>query len=174
MKTNDSTYYYKYVSDSYEVIKGIFYDKKIRFTQPWAFNDPLEFNPMFNFTVDSINAYVGYKINGYPMYSLEEFTRMLLKELRINEAGIFSLTSNKDSFAMWNIYANGHKGFLLEFYPNFNEHPVLRPIDKSEFYIVKPVKYVSKNYVNINEIIRSDNLKSLYVSLNVSSSLLTL
>ena len=83
-----------------------------------------------------------------------------LIEFRANESGILSLTTNKESFDMWNMYSNGHKGFLLEFYPNFNEQPSLRTIDKKEFYLIKPVKYVKENYVNINEVIKSHNLKS--------------
>lgn len=39
--------YFKYLSDDSRVIKGIFEDQKIRFTQPRALNDPLEFSPTF-------------------------------------------------------------------------------------------------------------------------------
>lgn len=152
--------YYKYLSDSDEIIQSIFNDHKIRFTQPWAFNDPFEFNSKLNFTVNSINPESGYEINDFILPSLELFTRIHLIESEINNFGILSLTSDAKSFDMWNLYSNGHKGFLIEFYKNFNEHPCMRSKYEDEFYIVKPVKYLKKNNININEIIKAKNLNN--------------
>ncbi len=39
----------KYISDSDSLIRSIFKNHNIRFTQPLALNDPLEFNPTIKF-----------------------------------------------------------------------------------------------------------------------------
>ena len=41
--------FFKYCGDDPKVLRGIFKDQAIRFTQPRALNDPLEFNPTMRF-----------------------------------------------------------------------------------------------------------------------------
>ena len=91
---------FKYVSDSSKVIDGIFRDHKIRFTQPAALNDPLEFNPVIRFDSEDDN-YKCYKYGGVTMPSIHDWEYINLIESRINKFGILSLTDNPYSFEMW-------------------------------------------------------------------------
>jgi hypothetical protein len=113
----------KYCSDNKEVINGIFEDHRIRFTQPWAMNDPLEFNPSIRFK--SENKYFWLRYDQVLFPSEEWWVRSHLIERWINAFGILSLTKVYDSFDMWSRSANGHKGFLLCLKGNFNEHPCM-------------------------------------------------
>jgi hypothetical protein len=93
------TTYLKYCSDDPRVINGIFNEKKIRFTQPWALNDPLEFNPSIRSHPDhNIHAY--YEFDGCTFPSEELFFRVQIVESQINNYGILSLTKALDSFDM--------------------------------------------------------------------------
>ena len=115
------TGYFKYCSDDPRVINGIFRDHKIRFTQPAALNDPLEFDPIIRFENNGAN-YNWFSLNGIPLPSEESRLRHRLIEQQINAFGVLSLTKNPDSFDMWSRYANGHKGFLIEFKSDLNKH----------------------------------------------------
>ena len=43
---------FKYSTDSPKILEDLFRKNKIRFTQPAALNDPLEFNPYIRFDSD--------------------------------------------------------------------------------------------------------------------------
>ncbi|HKJ32841.1 MAG TPA: DUF2971 domain-containing protein [Balneolales bacterium] len=141
---------YKYIANNKDIIKGLFYNNKIRFTQPWALNDPLEFNPIIT-TNNVDDIYSHYDFDGVDLYSLVQFYRLGMIEPFINKFGILSLTENSESFDMWNIYANGHKGFCLGFKDNFMQHPYL--INKNNHsYKLEKVNYVDDFSININEL----------------------
>ena len=116
--------YFKYCSNDSEVLKGIFKHQKIRFTQPRALNDPLEFNPTMRFH-DSEAKYQLYDVNGISFPSIELFFRVQVIESQINAYGILSLTKIPNSFDMWSQYANGHRGFVIELKDGFWCHPCI-------------------------------------------------
>ncbi|MBI5962446.1 MAG: DUF2971 domain-containing protein [Chloroflexi bacterium] len=142
--------YFKYCSDDPNVIKGIFRDHKIRFTQPWGMNDPLEFNPALQF-VDSKVAHQGYDLNGFFLPSIDLFYRIQVIESLINAYGILSLTTQPLSFDMWSRYANGHKGFVLVFMPDFYLHQCMKSKDDKQ-NIFREVQYVENQALNIEEL----------------------
>jgi len=142
--------YVKYCSDDDRVIKGIFEDHKIRFTQPWALNDPLEFNPTIKFKNSA--KYHWFRYDGIVFPSEEWWVRIHLIERRINEFGILSLTKIWDSFDMWSRYANGHKGFLLALKSNFNEQSCMLSPDGRP-YPVEEVDYVREYVVDMEELV---------------------
>lgn len=141
---------FKYVSDSPEVVDGIFRDHKIRFTQPAAMNDPLEFNPAIRFNSDG-DDYKTYSYRGVNMPSIHEWHRINLIESRINKFGILSLTDNPFSFEMWCHYANGHRGFLIEFNIPDKTKPLVQLLEGVNLRAHK-VKYVKDYVINIDQL----------------------
>ncbi len=143
--------FFKYCSDDERVIRGLFKDHKIRFTQPAALNDPLEFNPIIRFEHNGSN-YTRYVFDGIMFPSEELRLHGQLIESQLNVFGILSLTKVPDSFDMWSRYANGHKGFLIELKPDFNKHSCMLSRDGPE-YPVMEVTYVDEYAVNIDELV---------------------
>jgi len=142
--------FFKYCSDNEDVIEGLFKKHKIRFTQPAALNDPLEFNTIIRFNYNGSN-YRWFSLNEIPLPSEEFRLRLRLIEQQINSFGILSLTKIPDSFDMWSRYANGHKGFLIELKSDFNKHScMLSPANK--VYPVREVRYVDEYSINIDEL----------------------
>jgi len=139
--------YFKYFSDL--LIDKIFNKKTIRFSQPWIMNDPLEFNPIIKF--HEKNEYDSYNLHGIIMPSMNDWFRIQLIESKVNDYGILSLTKNPYSYTMWNHYGNGHKGFLVEFKNNFNEHDSFKSKD-NDIYPVKKVDYVEEFIIDISKI----------------------
>ncbi len=140
----------KYCSDDDRVIKGIFEDHKIRFTQPRALNDPLEFRPIIKFR--NARNYQWFRYDGLDFPSEEWWVRFNLIEQRIDRFGILSLTKVWDSFDMWSRYANGHKGFLLCLKSDFNEQACMRSA-ASEVYPVQGIDYVDEYAIDMEEVV---------------------
>lgn len=146
----DFSSFFKYCSDNEAVIKGLFQDNKIRFTQPYALNDPLEFNPTLKFSDE--NAHSVFELDGILLPSIEMFYRVQVIESQINAFGILSLTKNPFSFEMWARYANGHKGFMLELEPGFYKHTCMKSKNGHE-YSVKQVEYVDEYILDIEKLV---------------------
>ena len=142
---------FKYCSNSPEVIAGLFENQKIRFTQPYALNDPFEFNPAIRFHSDE-NDYRHYEYDGVTFPSNYLWNWLNLIESRINAFGILSLTENPFSYVMWSHYANGHKGFLIEFDVRNKSKPTLELEQNSPLPIYR-VRYVSTNTVNLDKMV---------------------
>jgi len=143
--------YFKHCSDSDDVLKGIFEDQKIRFTQPRALNDPLEFNPIMHFH-NSNAVHHRYELEGIELPSKEMFYRVQMIESQVNRFGILSLTKVPDSFDLWTQYANGHRGFVIEFQPDFASRPCMRSGTGSE-YPVRKVEYVDDYAINLDDLV---------------------
>ena len=143
--------YFKYFSDDDIVFESIFTHQKIRFTQPRAFNDPLEFYPSLRFHDDKGN-YQFFNFNGITFPSVELFYRVQIIESQINSYGILSLTKIPDSFDMWSQYANGHKGFVIEFKPDFSHFSVMKSKSGKE-YPIKEVNYVDDYVLNLDDLV---------------------
>jgi len=147
---------FKYVSDAPKVVDGIFRDHKIRFTQPAALNDPLEFNPAIRFDSDGDN-FKSFEYRGIKMPSIHGWEYINLIESRINKFGILSLTDNPYSFEMWCHYANGHKGFLIEFNIPDKTKPTLQLLEEVNLRVHK-VRYVKDYTINMDRLYRGGNL----------------
>ncbi|MBE9482749.1 MAG: DUF2971 domain-containing protein [Chloroflexi bacterium] len=146
--------YFKYCSDNPDVIKGIFKDKGIRFTQPRALNDPLEFNPTMRFS-GSRDYYQLYDLNGYLFPSIEGFFRVQIIDSQINKFGILSLTKIPNLFDMWSQYANGHRGFIIEFKGEFWRNQCMKS-KTGIAYPVKKVEYVEEYTLNLDELVNEN------------------
>ena len=146
---------FKYVSDSPKVVDSVFRDHKIRFTQPAALNDPLEFNPAIRFDSEDDN-YKRYKCGSVTMPSRQDWEYFNLIEPKINKFGILSLTDNPYSFEMWCHYANGHKGFLIEFKIPDKTKPTLQLLEGTNLRVHK-VKYVKDYMINLDRLCRGGN-----------------
>lgn len=143
--------YFKYFSDHDKVMEGIFKYQKIRFTQPRAFNDPLEFNPTLRFH-DNRSNYQIYDLDGIIFPSVQSFLRVQIIESQINAYGILSLTKIPDSFDMWSQYANGHRGFVIEFKEDFYRHPLMKSKTGDE-YPVRKVEYVDDYAIYLDDLV---------------------
>ncbi len=145
----------KYISDSPSVISGIFESHKIRFTQPVALNDPLEFNPTIKY--HSINTqYTKYSLNGILLPSADDWFRIKYIINQINLYGILSLTRIPDSFSMWNLYSNGHKGAVLVLKPDFYKNPcMLSPAGES--YKLEKVTYEDEYSFKLDDVAPDEN-----------------
>lgn len=120
---------YKYVTPNRI---DIFKNKTIRFTQVMELNDPFESEPYykdykpknpFKLLSDLSNILNHYKNTGEPLR--EKIKEYEEERKRINKDDIYrflndrivglSLTENKDNLLMWSLYANDHKGLMIEF-----------------------------------------------------------
>ena len=144
---------FKYVSGSSNVVDGIFVNHKIRFTQPAALNDPLEFNPAIRFDSEDSN-FRKFVCCGITMPSIHDWYRLNLIESRINNYGLLSLTDNPFSFEMWCHYANGHKGILIEFNIANKAKPELEILEGKHLRAHK-VRYVKDYHINIDQLERN-------------------
>ncbi len=146
--------HFKYCSDKPEVIDGIFNRQVIRFTQPRALNDPLEFSPTMRFK-DAKARYRSYDLNGVHLPSVEFFFRVQIIESQVNAYGILSLTKIPNSFDMWSHYANGHRGFVLEFKDQFWQHHSMKSKMGAEYPVGK-VEYVEDYSINLENLADSN------------------
>lgn len=145
----------KYVSDDLRVIDGIFKSKKIRFTQPSALNDPLEFNPTIKY--QNINTqYNMYSLNGVLLPSADEHFKRKYILNQINQFGILSLTKIPDSFDMRNRYANGHKGIVIVFKEKFENDKTMHS-STGEQLPLKEAEYVEEYCLNLNDLKPNSN-----------------
>ena len=145
--------HFKYVSDDSYVLKSIFIDKNIRFTQPAALNDPLEFNPVLHFRDNK--KYTRYIFQGVEVLSFHDIQHLNLIEKLYNKYGVLSLTKNPFDHRMWNQYANGHKGILIELEPDFLSNSCFHYQNKKP-EIIK-VKYVKDYKINMDKYIIGDS-----------------
>lgn len=125
-----------------ERLKAILHENKIWFSDPSKLNDSFEFRPKFE-TAKTENEkkefrnWINetYKRNGMNREERRKETRQKFKELQRNPAplrdlyrnilgsySIYCLTEDPKSILMWAYYADGHKGYCLEFSPSRNRH----------------------------------------------------
>lgn len=152
--------YCKYVSNNVDVLKGIFVDKKIRFTQPAVLNDPIDCNPILSVVPCDFGEHTVFVVDGVVMPSTYLWYHIQLVESRINEFGILSLTKNPVSFDMWSKYANGHKGCVIELSQDFNQNPAFQS-NEHEAYPLVPVTYVDFFAIDIRECTDTNGFFSL-------------
>jgi len=147
--------FFKYFSDDDNVLRGIFLDGRIRFTQPAALNDPLEFNPVIRFRRGK-GKYTRYVFDGIRFPDQHYWTYHQLILSQVDNFGILSLTTDPNNFDMWSRYANGHQGFLVEFKDGFNEHPCMRGRN-GEVYDIRHVDYTPDYAYDVEDLIDEHN-----------------
>lgn len=140
--------FFKYCSNT--LIDAYLAKKTIRFTQPIQLNDPLELTPIIRTGHDQEDT--KFIVNGVKMPSAVEWYRLMLVESQKKYYGILSLTKDPQSFAMWNYYANGHKGFLIELKEDFNENEKFKSYN-NEIYPIKEVNYFPIFEFNLLDIV---------------------
>ena len=152
----------KYLSDDDKVIDGLFQNRKIRFSQPWILNDPVEVNPVIklSFGKDRTN-YTHFTYRGIRLPSYRDQVYMNLIEARYNRYGILSLSKDLFNYDMWNHYANAHKGFIIDFKQNLDEKKcfhsaalfsgLVNYVEKYEITVKEPIDergFVTYDYLN--------------------------
>lgn len=156
IEEREYTTYFKYCSDNKKVIKGIFENHKIRFSQPCVLNDPLEFNPAI-IVNNNGNLYRWFRCKGIIYPSYERVLKHHLIDSQINSFGILSLTKKPSSYDMWSMYANGHKGFLIELKGDFNKHSCMKS-KNGNMYLIRQVIYVEEYAINIDEFTNNEGV----------------
>lgn len=101
------------------LLKYIFEDKTLRFTNPLTFNDPFELKPNIKQLVNDKKHLVVdmFSENLNESGQAHKFHYASINNI-LNNIGILSLSGNKDNLVMWAHYANSHKGIVLEFERN--------------------------------------------------------
>lgn len=153
---NEFPTYFKYFSDNSKAIDSIFLKHKIRFTQPAALNDPLEYNPQIDFGQSSINLNQRYKYKGDILPSFKDLGRIQLIEQFYNEFGILSLTKQPLNYKMWNYYSNGHRGIVLELKESFLQSPCFLSPSRQPLEVIK-VNYVEDFKVDFQDYVNGFN-----------------
>lgn len=136
--------YFKYVSDDEKVLSGIFKHGKIRFTQPAALNDPIEYRPDIDFGEENAHSRTRYQYEGELIPSFKDLVEIQNIHRFYNQFGVLSLTKQPFNYGMWCQYANGHKGIVIELNRDFLKHPCFLYKDRAPLKIYK-VCYVD-NY----------------------------
>jgi len=144
---------YKYVTpERVDILSG----KRIRFTPPPFFNDPLESSPVLNFDIGPEEwrriGEIEQETLGLPeelferVCDTEQIARhmpavldMMVSMLQ-RGVGVLSLTERPDNLVMWAHYADLHRGFVLGFN---STHPWFEASDKFRVNILAKVRYAN-------------------------------
>jgi hypothetical protein len=138
----------KYIPNKEEIIKGLFEKNIIRFTQPWALNDPLEASPELRVNIKGLgDLNVRYRIDNITIPSYKELLYLNIVEARYNRYGVLSLSRNIYNYDMWNLYANAHKGFIIDFKQGIDEKNSFN----SNALFSGLVKYVKKVELKVDQ-----------------------
>jgi hypothetical protein len=131
---------YKYFSKA-KYAECIFRHNELYFRNPKTFNDPFDCNPMLTSKRDfNEEDYVKFACQECPdnerqscevqagkIYptidknqKIKEFNEIIKKDLErsINEIRVLCLSENYNDILMWSHYADGHRGFVLQFDTN--------------------------------------------------------
>ena len=150
------THIYNKDNQKINIMKYIFEDNTLWFSNPLNFNDPFELKPHIeqlvsdekHMVVDMVSSHFNANKQAHEVHYA---TAMPL----LNNIGILSLSGNKEQLAMWAHYADNHKGLVLEFNKNhwFFKHFKLPSYARILHYLEK-VTYIPKNNrksINSNE-----------------------
>lgn len=159
---------YKYVHpDRVDILeKG-----NIRFTQPYALNDPFDSNPNYNLFRKSVvkRTQALLKDRGRNLSAItfanaqigiiEQSRRLLdvMKRELNNDFAILSLTQNKNNLLMWSHYADSHRGFVLGFDSDhhfFSKEPprVMTPLSEVKYSDQRPIVPVFEEVTSSHDV----------------------
>jgi hypothetical protein len=159
MRYPNVRYLYKYCAYNLNSL-FILINRKIWFSDPESFNDPFDCKYKFKKEVDRIefekygnehdpermrrlNSIIG-KDEEEKVYN--EIYNRIAQEVskRLKEAGVFCLSNNNDNILMWSHYADGHKGFCIEFERCNDRDNELGNYDRTI-----PVEYIRHDYEKV-------------------------
>ena len=161
--------YFKLDAKNKKKIERIFTHNEIYFASPMRFNDPFDcrVHASFDATDDDWEEYLnGVLKERHPEWEYHErqtFVDQLIRggwredpgtkqkgvndvQEAVNKIGVFCLTEVRDDILMWSHYADGHKGFCLQ----FNINPKLYPFGEMLFQVQYTSSYpqitITKNH----------------------------
>jgi len=124
-------------------------DNRIRFTQPLALDDPFEFRPDVTFGEDDRKGIIAMAPPGTSearkaaaaLEGIKKKPRQMSRWVEASSSlfGLLCLAQSPRSLAMWSYYAEGHRGFVIEFDP---AHEFFREGDGSSG--LRRVKYTKR------------------------------
>ena len=150
------THIYNKNNEKIDILKYIFEDKTLWFSNPLNFNDPFELKPNIkclvndekHMVVDMVSSYFNANNQAHKIYY------DTIKPI-LNNIGILCLSGDKKHLAMWAHYANNHKGLVLEFEKN---HLFFRNLKLPEYTeVLHPLERViyipkeNRKSINSNE-----------------------
>jgi hypothetical protein len=164
---------YKYCNldaKSREWIQRIFTSNELYFSSPQQFNDPFDcrVQASFDATDDDWEDYLdGMLKERYPEWDYNErstLVRQLISggwredpgtkqkfvndlQSSVNKIGVFCLSEARDNILMWSHYADGHRGFCLQ----FQIKPALYPLGELLFKVEYTSSYPQINIVRNRE-----------------------
>lgn len=106
------TYIFNKEDKQINIMKYIFEDNMLWFSNPSNFNDPFELKPHIKNIVGDEADLFSTLINRSGQASEFYYTHI---HSGLSNIGVLSLSSTKDNPVMWAHYANNHKGIVIEF-----------------------------------------------------------
>lgn len=167
MRYPDITRLYKYCPYN-ENYLYILINRKIWFSNPALFNDPFDCKYKFKDQVDR-SEFIKYASKHIPE-SLPELKNLSEKDNAYNtivnnmtenaykdlhNAGVFCLSRYDNNILMWSHYADGHKGFCIEFERNSDPDN-----DLGNYDMTSQVKYIRSDYEKVT--ILNKNSSDMY------------
>jgi len=166
-------FFYKYCrlnEDNREWIARIFRHNELYFSSPQQFNDPFDcrVQASFDATDDDWNDYLDGMLKGrHPDWDYDDrqiIVRELIKEgwlknpvaqqkivddvqKAVNKLGVYCLSEVHDNILMWSHYADGHRGFCMQFHIK----PEMYPFGKLLFEVEYASSYPQINIVRNRE-----------------------
>jgi hypothetical protein len=155
------THIYNKDNEKIDILKYIFEDNVLWFSNPLNFNDPFELKPNIKKLVNEENHLVVDMVSSYfnDSNQAHEVHYAYINPI-LNNTGILSLSGNKEHLAMWAHYANNHKGIVVEFAKNHSFFSSLQlPNYAVILHYLEKVVYIPKNNrksINSNEYFTKD------------------
>jgi len=147
------THIYNKNDEKINILKYIFEDKTLWFSNPLNFNDPFELKPHIEKIVND-EKHILLDSFSHHINQANEFHYSTVKAI-LNNIGILSLSENKEHLAMWAHYANNHKGIVIEFDKKHWFFTKMKlPKYATVIHNLRKVNYVLKNgrkSINSNE-----------------------
>lgn len=164
----ETSNFFKVVSDDDNVIKGIFKNNTIRFSQPWVLNDPLECRPEIEFD-EEFEVDTKYIVDGVPFASFRELVEHDLIGSNFNQYGILSLSKHIPGIKMWNMYSNNHKGVTIVFKNGFHDRLFYQGVRCSsyKYFLFDKVNYCKKNSVKHDDLLVDNDYDQFKVNRNL-------
>lgn len=141
------TYIFNKENQKVDIIKYIFEDNTLWFSNPLRFNDPFELKPHIyklvneekHLVVDAVSSFLNASNQAH------NFHYATINPI-LNNVGILSLSKNKEHLAMWAHYADNHKGIVLEFEADHWFFKDLKlPNDDEVLHHLEKVTYIPKD-----------------------------
>lgn len=142
-----STHIYNKDNEKIDILKYLFEDNVLWFSNPLNFNDPFELKPNIkkllneekHLVVDTVSSYFNDSNQAHKVHYA------IINPI-LNNTGILSLSGNKEHLAMWAHYANNHKGIVVEFDKCHSFFSSLKLPKYAEIlHYLEKVTYISNN-----------------------------